>query len=133
MSWRVSVNVVGSSISRRHASTTTANNGLKSSQEVLHTLRALLRECTYLPDAQARSHLSQHILSRFRAYTLKEKVVDPIPLAKLLNISHSSLGSGGKTLSNTLRYHFFVKFLTLDLGMGLNQEFTSGTSGWSFF
>ncbi|EKG14086.1 hypothetical protein MPH_08829 [Macrophomina phaseolina MS6] len=33
-----------------------------------HLLRALLRECTYLPDPSARLYLHQHILRRFRHY-----------------------------------------------------------------
>lgn len=33
-----------------------------------HLLRALLRECTYLPDAYAREYLKTYILSRFRRY-----------------------------------------------------------------
>jgi hypothetical protein len=34
----------------------------------LHLLRALLRECTYLPDAAAREYFHKHILSRYRVY-----------------------------------------------------------------
>ena len=34
--------------------------------ELLHLLRALLRQCTYLPDPSARSYLHSHVLSRFR-------------------------------------------------------------------
>ncbi|MCJ1360955.1 hypothetical protein MMC16_000050 [Acarospora aff. strigata] len=34
----------------------------------LHLLRALLRECTYLPDPAARAHVHRHVLSRYRAY-----------------------------------------------------------------
>jgi hypothetical protein len=114
MSWRVSVNVVGSSIRRRYASTTTANNGLKSSQEVLHTLRALLRECTYLPDAQARSYLFQHILSRFRAYTLKEKVVDPIRLQSQQQTAQSALNQLRR--ANQGERHPLLKVLLLTYG-----------------
>ncbi|GME27087.1 hypothetical protein BKCO1_1700054 [Neofusicoccum parvum] len=33
-----------------------------------HLLRALLRECTYLPDPAARSYAHQHVLRRFRDY-----------------------------------------------------------------
>ncbi|KAJ9661488.1 hypothetical protein H2201_006519 [Coniosporium apollinis] len=33
-----------------------------------HLLRALLRECTYLPDAAARTYFRQHVLARFREY-----------------------------------------------------------------
>ncbi|KAI9816294.1 MAG: hypothetical protein M1827_001896 [Pycnora praestabilis] len=35
----------------------------------LHLLRALLRECTYLPDPASRTWVQQHILSRYKAYT----------------------------------------------------------------
>ena len=35
---------------------------------VLHIFRALLRECTYLPDPAARHYMHQHIRSRFRDY-----------------------------------------------------------------
>lgn len=33
-----------------------------------HLLRALLRECTYLPDPAARSYTHHHVLNRFRDY-----------------------------------------------------------------
>ena len=39
-----------------------------SSLTVLHLFRALLRQCTYLPDPAARHYMPQHILSRFRDY-----------------------------------------------------------------
>ena len=39
-----------------------------SSLTVLHVFRALLRQCTYLPDPAARRYMHQHILSRFRDY-----------------------------------------------------------------
>ncbi|EME46970.1 hypothetical protein DOTSEDRAFT_50487 [Dothistroma septosporum NZE10] len=38
------------------------------SKRARHTLRALLRECSYLPDPAAKQYLSQHVLSRFRTY-----------------------------------------------------------------
>src|SRR5262249_20872833 len=34
----------------------------------LHIYRALLRECTYLPDPIARDYLRKHVISSFRAY-----------------------------------------------------------------
>ncbi|KAI9849375.1 MAG: hypothetical protein M1838_000180 [Thelocarpon superellum] len=40
---------------------------LPSPTSRLRLLRALLRECSYLPDAHARSYLKGHILSRYRA------------------------------------------------------------------
>lgn len=36
-------------------------------------LRAILRECTYLPDPHARRYIASHSLERFRAYTLPSK------------------------------------------------------------
>ena len=39
-----------------------------SSHAVLHVFRALLRQCTYLPDPAARQYLHGHIVSRFRDY-----------------------------------------------------------------
>ena len=41
---------------------------MKPSNDPLHLLRALLRQCTYLPDPAAREYLHRHILSRYRAY-----------------------------------------------------------------
>lgn len=41
---------------------------LPLSNEPLHLLRALLRECTYLPDATSRHVIAKHVLSRFRDY-----------------------------------------------------------------
>ena len=35
---------------------------------VLHLFRALLRQCTYLPDPAARQYMRSHIVSRFRDY-----------------------------------------------------------------
>ncbi|KAL2037566.1 hypothetical protein N7G274_009679 [Stereocaulon virgatum] len=37
-------------------------------EQILHLFRALLRQCTYLPDPAARNHLHSHIVSRFRDY-----------------------------------------------------------------
>ena len=39
-----------------------------TSLTVLHVFRALLRQCTYLPDPAARHYMHQHIRSRFRDY-----------------------------------------------------------------
>src|ERR1700761_2170758 len=36
-----------------------------------HLFRALIRECTYLPDVFARQWMRQHIASRFRTYVFK--------------------------------------------------------------
>lgn len=40
----------------------------KSSFKALHLARALIRECTYLPDPAARAYFQSHITSRFREY-----------------------------------------------------------------
>ena len=39
-----------------------------ASQTALHLFRALLRECTYLPDPNARKIIHKHVVSRFQAY-----------------------------------------------------------------
>lgn len=39
-----------------------------SSRAVSHVFRALLRQCTYLPDPAARQYLHGHVVSRFRDY-----------------------------------------------------------------
>lgn len=39
-----------------------------NSLAVLHVFRALLRQCTYLPDPAARQYMHDHIVSRFRDY-----------------------------------------------------------------
>ena len=41
---------------------------VKALENPLHLLRALLRECTYLPDEAARTHWHAYILARFRRY-----------------------------------------------------------------
>lgn len=41
----------------------------KSKTRTLHLFRALLRQCTYLPDPTARSCLHAHVVSRFRDYS----------------------------------------------------------------
>ncbi|KAI9830599.1 MAG: hypothetical protein M1826_004625 [Phylliscum demangeonii] len=51
---------------------------LPRTQNSLHLLRALLRECTYLPDPAARTAVSQHVLTRFREY-------DPVRVARRRN------------------------------------------------
>lgn len=40
----------------------------KPSSTALHLARALLRECTYLPDPAARVYFQSHVTSRFREY-----------------------------------------------------------------
>jgi hypothetical protein len=47
------------------------NTGLPLLQ--VHLLRALLRECGYLPDSAARSYWHNHILHRYRAYCPRRK------------------------------------------------------------
>lgn len=42
----------------------------------IHLLRALLRETTYLPDAQARSYFRRYVVDRFRAYQPKPSTSD---------------------------------------------------------
>jgi len=41
---------------------------MKPGDNPLHLLRALLRECTYLPDPAAREYMHKHIVSRYRVY-----------------------------------------------------------------
>ena len=43
-------------------------------QRLLHLFRALLRQCTYLPDPAARKYLHSHVVSRFRDYHPKNAV-----------------------------------------------------------
>lgn len=38
------------------------------SRPVLHLFRAILRECTYLPDPNSRKFFHDHVVARFRAY-----------------------------------------------------------------
>lgn len=52
--------------SNAHARYAVVNDA--SSRAILHVFRALLRQCTYLPDPAARQHLHQHVVSRFRDY-----------------------------------------------------------------
>ena len=59
------------------AQAATSNLGLTSIvtphrlEQSRHLLRALLRECSYLPDTHARAWVHQHILQRFRNYVWK--------------------------------------------------------------
>ena len=59
--WRL-----GKNATNAHASYAAVNDAC--SQAVLHIFRALLRQCTYLPDPAARQYLHGHIVSRFRDY-----------------------------------------------------------------
>src|SRR5437667_8780473 len=38
------------------------------SNNPIHLLRALLRQCRYLPDPLARTYVAQHIMSRYHVY-----------------------------------------------------------------
>lgn len=46
----------------------------RSQREItLHLLRALLRQCTYLPDPAARKYIHYHIVSKFRNYSPRRR------------------------------------------------------------
>lgn len=78
----------------RRSASTASENALETSPNWTHTLRALLRECTYLPDPHARAYLAQHILSRFRSYQLKkEKSVVDAALQARLQTQHQTAQS----------------------------------------
>lgn len=59
--WRL-----GKSPSNAHTRFALVNDA--SSHTILHVFRALLRQCTYLPDPAARQYMHGHIVSRFRDY-----------------------------------------------------------------
>lgn len=59
--WRL-----GKKATNAHASYAAVNDA--SSHAVLNIFRALLRQCTYLPDPAARQYLHGHVVSRFRDY-----------------------------------------------------------------
>lgn len=55
----------------------------------LHLYRALLRECTYLPDSQARTYLREHVVHSFRNYLPRDrKWRKEIPLSRQLALLH---------------------------------------------
>lgn len=60
-----------------NASTKTANKVMDPSEKFRHLLRALLRQCTYLPDPAARQYMHRHILSRYREYSPRPSRHDP--------------------------------------------------------
>ncbi|MCJ1483829.1 hypothetical protein MMC06_003997 [Schaereria dolodes] len=64
-----------------------------------HLLRALLRECTYLPDSAARTYLHSYILSRFRKHRSLELYSNDI--ATLIGRQRKHLRDARKAL-NTL-------------------------------
>ncbi|EMC96342.1 hypothetical protein BAUCODRAFT_33673 [Baudoinia panamericana UAMH 10762] len=45
--------------------------GSLESDQARHLVRALLRECSYLPDSQARKWIKGHVIDRFRSYSFK--------------------------------------------------------------
>lgn len=49
----------------------TTSKSIISPEQWRHLLRALLRECSYLPDPIARSCMHSHIIQRYRRYTDK--------------------------------------------------------------
>lgn len=55
----------------------------------LHLLRALLRECTYLPDPNARNYIHNHVLGSYRNYLPKIKAWrKDIPLMRQVSLLH---------------------------------------------
>lgn len=57
----------------------------------LHLLRALLREASYLPDANARQHFRRYIVNRFRAYQPSQNASSSI-LAKAVEKKKQGFG-----------------------------------------
>ena len=47
-----------------------------SNLKSIHLLRALLREATYLPDANSRSYFRQYIVNRFKAYQPRQNATN---------------------------------------------------------
>lgn len=62
-----------------------------SSLKSLHLLRALLREASYLPDANARSYFRRYIVNRFRAYQPQENASSSL-LAKAVEKKRHRFG-----------------------------------------
>jgi Complex 1 protein (LYR family) len=55
----------------------------------LHLYRALLRECTYLPDSQARIYLRDHVIHSYRNYLPRnQKWRKEIPLSRQVALLH---------------------------------------------
>jgi Complex 1 protein (LYR family) len=55
----------------------------------LHLYRALLRECTYLPDSQARTYLRDHVTRSYRKYLPRDpKHRKDIPLRRQVVLLH---------------------------------------------
>lgn len=54
--------------------------------ESLHLFRALLRQCTYLPDPLARSCLRAHVVSRFRDYAIHKPKIKLRPKRKPISL-----------------------------------------------
>jgi len=49
-------------------------------EDVISVLRSLLRECTYLPDPNARKYIKEHILERFKKYKkMHDQKLEGIP------------------------------------------------------
>lgn len=63
--------------------------------DALHLYRALLRECTYLPDSQARIYLRDHVIRSYRNYLprnhSRRKVIPLAPQVALLRRGRKSL------------------------------------------
>lgn len=61
---------VGAASSNMDSTSATPSPGQNSvhAAQARHILRALLRECSYLPDSHARDWHRQHVLQRFRKY-----------------------------------------------------------------
>ena len=78
----------------------------KYGQASIHLLRALLRQCTYLPDPEARRYLHFYVITRFRDYCPRirpGKIPRPRKLAAVRKRAPDALGNGKRKLGVLIR------------------------------
>ena len=81
--------------------TTTINNH----QETILLYRALLRQCTYLPDFAARKYMWTHVVDRFHAYYTKVKLPDGRTVVrKTKAVDEKKLSGALKDARKSLKY-----------------------------
>ncbi|KAL9041235.1 MAG: hypothetical protein Q9180_001411, partial [Flavoplaca navasiana] len=74
-------------------------------QETILLYRALLRQCTYLPDSAARRYMWSHIVDRFHAYYTKAKLPDGrTVIRKTKALDEKRLAEALKDARKSLKY-----------------------------
>ena len=102
-------------------------------EQAIHSLRALLRQCTYLPDPAARSYMHSFILARYRVYcphpnkhfsfTTHNTMITPKRRTKILKEARNAVSQLARANSGHFRCLQKVLLLTYGRTGRLRHEF----------